>query len=197
MNNEQHNKMFEIISKRKSSHDIQTIHRIVSLVVKGLMASAIIVLSVLVFYFATTQRIVMQPPFKIDRPINLNFDEEIDRPTIERMGEVLTAVYKNVTPQNVVKQHKKLLSLVPATEYDKVNEMLFSDQRSVIHNNVVRVFHIDDINTEDKGRVVVTGIERLSVQGKEISNKPMAVTWFYNFTPVEGFVLLGYKEEQK
>lgn len=192
-----HEALFEVITKRRNSHDLATIHRITSLIVKGLMAGSIIILSILVFYFAGTQRIVMQPPFKIDRPINLNFDEEIDRQTIERMGEVLTQVYKTVTPENVKKQHDKLLSLVPSGEYNKVGDMLSSDQRSIIHNQLVRSFFIDNIDVEKKGQIVVTGTEHISVQGKEISNMPMSITWFYNFTPVEGFVILGYKEEQK
>lgn len=182
--------------KIKNRHDLATMRQIMSMVVKASQALAIVALSGTTVYFATTQRIVMQPPFKIDRPMTLDFDQEVDKKTVESMGEVLTSSLKNVTPENVIKQHNKLLPLIPATEYDVVKDKLDADSRSVIRSKLVRVLHIDNTDSSKKGEIRITGIERTSVEGKEISAIPTKLTWFYNFKQTEGFVVLGYKEEQ-
>lgn len=164
--------------------------------VKITQAIAILALVGSNIYFATTQKIIMQPPFKIDRPMTLDFDQEVDKKTVESMGEVLTTSLKDVTPKNVMKQHDKILPLIPAGEYNIVKDKLDADSRSIIRNNLVRVFHVDDIDSSKKGEIRMTGIERNSVEGKEISAIPTKLTWFYNFKQTEGFVVLGYKEEQ-
>lgn len=181
----------------RNRHDLSALGRFSDMIVKTVLGIAVIVLAVTTVYFAMTQRIIMQPPFKIDRPMVIDWDEEVDQETVERMGEFMTGIFKNVTPKNVHKQHEKLLSLVPSSQYDDVNKMLQEDEDSIIRNAVVRVFHIGNIDASTKGQIKIFGTERLSVNGKEISKAMMNLTWHYDFTPADGFILLGYTEESK
>lgn len=160
----------------------------------------IISTSVLAFaltYCMNTKNTVMQPPFVLTEPTEIDYqhNKELQRKTFEVLINNFLAYTENLTPANGKNQIKKIFPFISKDFYNIYTSRLNERATRLGANGLVRTFYETSRDISTYGTIILKG-ERTLTRGENVIRKAnVSITISYQLDNTNGFQINDVKEE--
>jgi hypothetical protein len=161
-----------------------------------LFGIAILYLASEISYQSMHKKIIMQPAFPIDKPIELGWNNgEIEKRNLQKVGELISLWTLNYTPQTIQQRFYKILNFVEPNSYNEIKEVLDAEIYKIKENKITQSFHPAS-SVITKEAIVIKGIAIRSLAGKQLDTEQIRISIFYAYSPELGFLIKSIKREK-
>ncbi len=163
------------------------IYLFVSTFLNILFAIIIVYLAKEVAYQAMHNKVVLQPPFPIDKPINVGWNNgEIEKKMLSKIGELISLWTMNFTPEDIQKRFYKILTYVDADSYLSIKKILDDEIYRLKQNNITQNFYPSSVDVDEE-KIIVRGMAIRYIAEQKLDATQNTVTIYYIYRPETGF----------
>jgi len=141
------------------------------------------------------QRVVILPP-KITKPFWVS-GNKISKVYLEQMGQFIAFYLFDVDTHTAKISVENILPYVEPNFYNKVKEILYSQVKYIIDNDIARVFYPSSIDVHKKGIIKVVGILKDIIGNKIVSSRQIELNIGYKIKEGRFWIVSIVSKEKK
>jgi len=186
------------VTSKKAGKKLETtkLYLFASTLLNVLFGIGILYLTSEITYQAMHKKVIMQPAFPIDKPMELGWNNgEIEKRNLQRVGELVSLWTLNYTPQTIRKRFYKILNYIEPNSYNEIKEVLDTEIYKIQENKIVQSFHPSS-SFITKKEIIIKGVAIRSIGGKLLDSEQIKLTIFYSYSPELGFLIKSMKREK-